>query len=99
MKLKSFLFFFAFCFMTLIGQAQIKKALASADSTKNPIFVLDGKILEAQDSKDMLKKIDPQTIQKIEVYKDVEAQALYGQKGINGVVVITTKKEKNKEKN
>ncbi len=39
-----------------------------------------------------LSMIDPNSIEKIEVLKDASATAIYGSRGANGVVIITTKK-------
>jgi len=41
-----------------------------------------------------LNSIDPNTIESIEVLKDADATAIYGSRGANGVVLITTKKGK-----
>ncbi|MAP80979.1 MAG: SusC/RagA family protein [Aequorivita sp.] len=41
-----------------------------------------------------LNAIDPNTIESIEVLKDADATAIYGSRGANGVVLITTKKGK-----
>lgn len=41
-----------------------------------------------------LNAIDPSTIERIEVLKDADATAIYGSRGANGVVLITTKKGK-----
>ena len=53
----------------------------------NPLFLIDG--IEAH--KDMLGKIDPAVIYSIEVLKDGAATSLYGDKGKDGVILITTK--------
>ena len=52
----------------------------------NPIYVVDGVIL---DNIDFLNSAD---IQSIEVLKDASATAIYGSRGANGVVLVTTKK-------
>lgn len=39
-----------------------------------------------------LNSIDPQSIESIEVLKDADATAIYGSRGANGVILITTKK-------
>lgn len=39
-----------------------------------------------------LEQIDPNTIESIEVLKDADATAIYGSRGANGVILITTKK-------
>lgn len=41
-----------------------------------------------------LNSINPETIESIEILKDADATAIYGSKGANGVVLITTKKGK-----
>jgi TonB-dependent SusC/RagA subfamily outer membrane receptor len=55
-----------------------------------PLYVLDG--MPLQNNPDGLLFIDPGTIAKIEVLKDVGSTAIYGIQGANGVVKITTKK-------
>jgi TonB-dependent SusC/RagA subfamily outer membrane receptor len=61
--------------------------------SNQPLMILDGKILEGQNDSN-LKKIDPNDIASVDVIKDKNAIAAYGEKGKNGVVVITTKKFK-----
>ncbi|WFO14623.1 TonB-dependent receptor plug domain-containing protein [Cellulophaga baltica 4] len=39
-----------------------------------------------------LKQISPQDIASMEVLKDASAAAIYGSRGANGVIIITTKK-------
>lgn len=41
-----------------------------------------------------LKHINPQDIVSMEVLKDASASAIYGSRGANGVILITTKKAK-----
>jgi TonB-dependent starch-binding outer membrane protein SusC len=53
----------------------------------NPIFVVDGLIMEGN-----FENINPNDIASIDVLKDASATAIYGSRGANGVVVITTKK-------
>ncbi|MFA8434727.1 MAG: TonB-dependent receptor plug domain-containing protein [Marinifilaceae bacterium] len=57
---------------------------------KAPLYVVDGTIIE----NNKYKEIDPEEIQSINVLKDKSAAALYGSRGRNGVVLITTKKSK-----
>ena len=57
-------------------------SIGSKDGGK-PLFILDG-------------VLNPADIQEISVLKDKSATAIYGEKGKNGVVVITTKKPKSK---
>lgn len=58
----------------------------------NPIFVVDGLIMDGG-----FNLINPSDIESINVLKDASATALYGSRGANGVVIITTKKGKRGE--
>ncbi|UGU14507.1 TonB-dependent receptor [Sinomicrobium kalidii] len=55
-------------------------------NNNDPLYVIDGVI------GGRLADVDPQDIQSIEVLKDASTTAIYGSKGSNGVVMITTKK-------
>ncbi len=57
-------------------------------SSNTAVYVLDGKIISEAE----MKKIDPNTIESIDVLKDKTATDKYGDKGKNGVVEITSKK-------
>lgn len=65
-----------------------------------PLFVLDGIPLDnsntggASSSLNPLNFLNPQDIESIDVLKDASATAIYGARGANGVVLITTKKGK-----
>ena len=74
------------------------------DTEERPLFVLDGKIIEV--SKDVnfetmnseeqfssLLNINVEDIESITVLKNDAATKVWGDKGANGVIVITTKKE------
>ena len=53
---------------------------------EQPLVIVDGKeVLE----KDALSKISPERIKSISVLKDKTATAIYGEKGKNGVIIIT----------
>ncbi len=43
----------------------------------------------------LFNSINPNDIESIEVLKDADATAIYGSRGANGVILITTKKSKN----
>ncbi|HLO81853.1 MAG TPA: N-acetylmuramoyl-L-alanine amidase [Chitinophagaceae bacterium] len=53
-----------------------------------PLYMLEGKEI----SEEEMKLIDPEKIESISVLKDKSAETLYGDKGKNGVIVITLKK-------
>ena len=59
--------------------------------SENVLYILDGKEISAKD----MKEIKPTTIENITVLKDKSAIELYGEKGKNGVILITTKSNKN----
>ena len=40
-----------------------------------------------------MNSIDPETIESVNVLKDTEQTEKYGEKGKEGVIIITTKKE------
>ncbi len=58
------------------------------------LIIIDGKKIKQKN----LKKIDPGTIKEISVLKTPEAEAKYGSRGKNGVLVITTNTDKMKKK-
>jgi len=52
---------------------------------------------EQESSPSVLANLNPNDIESIDVLKDASATAIYGSRGANGVVIITTKKGKNGE--
>jgi TonB-linked SusC/RagA family outer membrane protein len=61
----------------------------SINTGNEPLFVVDG-FPGAGD----LNSINPSDIESVEILKDASATAIYGSRGANGVVLITTKKGK-----
>ncbi|GJH39672.1 SusC/RagA family TonB-linked outer membrane protein [Capnocytophaga sp. HP1101] len=57
-------------------------------SSQEPLVVVDG----IQSSMDAVNAMDPYEIESINLLKDASATAVYGVKGANGVVVVTTKR-------
>ena len=55
-------------------------------NNNDPLYVVDGQFLSD------INNINPNDIERLEVLKDASATAIYGSRGSNGVVVITTKK-------
>ncbi len=77
------------------GKPDSSKNLASgkvlyltSSSAKEALIVVDGKQKTYED----FKAMDVNNIQSINVYKSEAAQKLYGDKGKNGAIIITTKK-------
>lgn len=62
-----------------------------------PLFVLDGLALDNSGTGGVtnpLAFLNPQDIESIDVLKDASATAIYGSRGANGVILITTKRGK-----
>ena len=80
---------------------------SSVRGVGNPLYVVDGVILDGRDARPSLNIgpggfgqtpednpllfIDPNSIQDITILKDASSTAIYGSRGANGVIVITTK--------
>lgn len=61
----------------------------SINASNEPLFVIDGIPTTAN-----INNFNPNDIESMEVLKDASAVAIYGSRGANGVVLITTKKGK-----
>ncbi|WP_027449120.1 SusC/RagA family TonB-linked outer membrane protein [Xylanibacter brevis] len=78
----------------------------SVNASNEPLYVVDGFIYfkdaannstgigAIEGSLNPLATINPNDIESIEVLKDISATAIYGSRGANGVILITTKKGK-----
>ena len=80
----------------------------SLRGNNEPLYVIDGVIIssagedvsnagvgnQGQETQNGLNGINPRDIESIQVLKDASATAIYGSRGANGVVLITTKKGK-----
>ncbi|GEP97138.1 SusC/RagA family TonB-linked outer membrane protein [Chitinophaga cymbidii] len=73
----------------------------SIDNGNEPLYVVDGVpwlsnsltvVYGAQGSQSPFHSLNPVDIESIEVLKDADATAIYGSRGANGVILITTKK-------
>lgn len=64
---------------------------SSLRGSNSPLVVVDG--FPLGDAGD-LKQINPSDIVNIEILKDASASAIYGSRGANGVIMITTKRAK-----
>lgn len=63
----------------------------SISQDNSPLFVIDG--FPTEDN-DYISSINPRDIESIDILKDASAASIYGSRGANGVVIITTKKGK-----
>ena len=68
----------------------------SITQSNYPLFVIDGFPVESASdySVNPLNTIDPNDIESIDILKDASATAIYGARGANGVVMVTTKRGK-----
>ncbi|HET8655680.1 MAG TPA: TonB-dependent receptor plug domain-containing protein [Longimicrobiaceae bacterium] len=57
-------------------------------SNNDPIVVVDGIVRDIS----VLESIPPDDVARIDVLKDASTEAMYGSRGANGVIVITTKR-------
>ena len=60
----------------------------------DPLFIIDGLPME----KEGLEYLNANDVESIEVLKDASSAAIYGTRGANGVIIITTKQGKKEEK-
>ena len=65
----------------------------SITQDNNPLYIVDGIAVD-----NALSVISPQDIQTIDILKDAAATAIYGSRGANGVIIITTKSGKASKK-
>lgn len=63
---------------------------SSFNYSNSPLYIIDGFAIEGPDN----NAINPSEIESIDILKDASATAIYGSRGANGVVIITTKKGK-----
>jgi len=88
------------------------RGTSSVRSNNNPLFVVDGIPLAAgnvtsdgadvgfgsSSARNPLNFLNPEDIESLSILKDASATAIYGSRGANGVVIITTKTGRGKPK-
>ncbi|WP_161603006.1 SusC/RagA family TonB-linked outer membrane protein [Pedobacter arcticus] len=71
------------------GQTKIRiRGANSVNNNNSPLYVVDGVALTSLD----LQDINVNDIESMELLKDASATAVYGSRGANGVIIVTTKK-------
>ncbi len=65
------------------------RGVGSINASQTPLYIVDGAPYEAG-----IANINPNDIESMSVLKDASAAAIYGARGANGVIIITTKKAK-----
>ena len=66
----------------------------SSNKDRQPLYVVNGVV----SNENPFKTLNPNHIESMEVLKDASVTALYGNRGVNGVVIIKTKKLSRKER-
>ena len=85
------------------GEPNIRiRGTSSVNASSEPLYVIDGMLVNSNGNETALSgrgprvgplaTINPNDIESIEILKDASATAIYGSRGANGVVLITTKK-------
>ena len=85
------------------GMSIVIRGTNSYSTSSQPLYIVDGVPMETgsapsngitstEQSTNPLASLNPHDIESIEVLKDASATAIYGSRGANGVVLITTKK-------
>jgi TonB-dependent starch-binding outer membrane protein SusC len=81
------------------GQTRIRvRGFSSINSSNNPLYVIDGVYIPIGNqtlNSNSIDYINPNDIASVEVLKDASGTAIYGARGANGVVLITTKRGTN----
>lgn len=73
-----------------VGSIRIR-GVRSLTASNDPLYVVDGIPLMSSSS---IETLNPRDIESIDILKDASATAIYGSRGANGVVLISTKKGK-----
>ncbi|QEC80226.1 SusC/RagA family TonB-linked outer membrane protein [Mucilaginibacter ginsenosidivorax] len=82
------------------------RGITSLSGSNEPLYVVDGVYIDGsayttqnqnngENTVSPLSYINPNDIASIDILKDASATAIYGSRGSNGVIIITTKKGKN----
>ncbi|MFA6086560.1 SusC/RagA family TonB-linked outer membrane protein [Mucilaginibacter sp.] len=86
------------------------RGITSITGNNDPLYVIDGLPVNDQvavgstapggttsnpNNRSAMNSLNPSDIESMEILKDASATAIYGSRGANGVVLITTKKGKN----
>ncbi|WP_375444747.1 SusC/RagA family TonB-linked outer membrane protein [uncultured Fibrella sp.] len=70
------------------------RGIGSISGGNEPLFVIDGFPVSGAGVGNPLNTINPSDIESIDVLKDASATAIYGSRGSNGVIIVTTKRGK-----
>ena len=74
-----------------LGSIRIRGSRSLVKDGNNPLYVVDGVPLMSGSG---IETLNPRDIESIDILKDASATAIYGSRGANGVVIVTTKQGK-----
>lgn len=74
-----------------LGTIRIRGQRSLLDGASEPLYVVDGVPLFSSSA---IETLNPRDIESIDVLKDASATAIYGSRGANGVIIVTTKQGK-----
>lgn len=78
------------------GSSSIRiRGVNSLNASNEPIYVIDGVVIDGNTGSgtdNALSSINPSDIVSMDILKDASATAIYGSRGANGVIIITTKR-------
>ena len=69
-----------------------QRSIRGNPTDDNPLVVIDGISIPNESIGSMLADLSPGDVARIDVLKDASAMSMYGSRGANGVIVITTKR-------
>ena len=70
------------------GRTRISiRGFSSINATNDPLYIVDGIV-----APEGISNIDPNNIESISVLKDASSTAIYGTRGANGVIIVTTQR-------
>ena len=72
------------------GAAFYLRGISSPNGNTQPLIIVD----DIQFSYDQFQRLDPNEIESVSILKDAATTAIYGVRGANGVVVVTTRRGK-----
>lgn len=79
-------------------QEIVIRGFSSISASNQPLWIVDGIILNTGDisrlqtTANILSTLNPNDIESVSVLKDAAATSIYGSRGANGVIIVTTKK-------
>lgn len=70
------------------GSNVLLRGLSSLNGSTEPLYVIDG----MPQNSNVFRSLNPNEIENVSVLKDAAAAAIYGNRGANGVIVVTTRR-------